>query len=292
MLDTKCMATKSKSRAKKKKTTTASDRDQELIVIDESAGLIFETEAELSAYFEESIAALESEYQALRTSEDFSDDDQVKLEEFLELTLDEPDEIWRDEKTFKEYPLHIFVKDCDGFFYVVLTYLSQDEEEPTFVLSHFPTRDLALVENYERGELLYDRRYESVQPAAIEGDALNEGDPLAVGLYLSMAKLRGEKDIPEKDFQNFSNFREETIENPDEIWRKTDMDGQMLVCFIREFPDQEPKELYYIALTLEDEENGVHALLFSFPTTDINLVDRYRQGENLQAEEVVQENSH
>lgn len=287
------MKTKSKSRAKTKRSSTSAEaRDQELIVIDESAGLIFETEAELSAYFEESIAALESEYQALRTAEDFSDDEQVKLEEFLELTLDEPDEIWRDEKTFKEYPLHIFVKDCEGFFYVVITYLSQDEEEPTFVLSHFPTRDAALVENYERGELLYDRRYESVQPAAVDGDALGEGDPLAVGLFLSMAKLRGEKDIPEKDFQKFANLREETIENPDEIWRKTDLEGQMLVCFIREFPDQEPKDLYYVVLTLEDEENNVHALLFSFPTTDINLVDRYRQGENLQAEEVVQENSH
>jgi hypothetical protein len=36
----------------------------------------------------------------------------------------------------------------------------------------------------------------------------------------------------------------------------------------------------------------VHSLLFSFPTSDTYLLDRYRQGENLQAEEVVQESSH
>ncbi|NQZ19758.1 MAG: peptidase, partial [Bdellovibrionales bacterium] len=35
-----------------------------------------------------------------------------------------------------------------------------------------------------------------------------------------------------------------------------------------------------------------HALLFSFPTSDETLVDRYRHGENLQADEVIQESSH
>lgn len=32
--------------------------------------------------------------------------------------------------------------------------------------------------------------------------------------------------------------------------------------------------------------------MFSFPTNDESLVDRYRHGENLHAEEVVQESSH
>ncbi|MBO9668798.1 MAG: peptidase, partial [Bdellovibrio sp.] len=67
----------------------------------------------------------------------------------------------------------------------------------------------------------------------------------------------------------------------------------VLVCFIKEFPDHETaKDLTYIAVTQEDEETNVHSLLFSFPTTDSTLADRYRQGENLQAEEVSQESSH
>lgn len=281
---------KSKSRGKKRK--AAPGKDHELIVIDEKAGLIFENEKDLSAYFEPAIEALEAEYQALRSEKDFSDEEQIALEQHLEATLDEPDEVWQDEKTLGELPLHIFVKDLGELHYIAVAYLSTEDGEPTFVLTHFPTRDPELLDNYRRGEEVYNAAVERVQQAAIEGDALGDGDPLAIGLYTSMMKVRSDKDIPESDFKKFGSLREDTIENADEIWRKNDLEGNVLVCFIREYPDHEIKDLTYVALTVEDESANMHALLFSFPTTDKTLVDRYRQGENLQAEEVVQESSH
>lgn len=280
---------KSKSRGKKR---TAQNRDQELIVIDEQAGLIFESEKELSAYFQSYIDTLEVEYQEQRSEDDYSDEEQLVLEEFLEPTLDEPDEVWRDDSTFRDLVTHLFIREFADFSYVVVAYLSSDDDEPTFVLTYFPTKSPDLVESYRRGELIYDQKYERVQTAAVDGDALSEGDPLAMGLYISMLKVRSEKDIHENDFQKFADQREETIESPDEIWRKTDMDGNILVSFIREVPDHLVKELTYVAVAQEESEGGVHSLLFSFPSTDRTLVDRYRQGENLQAEEVVQENSH
>lgn len=280
---------KAKSRAKKR---SSPNKDKELILIDEKAGLIFESEDSLSAYFQDAIDMLESEYQSLREPEDFTDEEQIALESALEGTLDDPDEVWRDDTTLKELTLHFFLRELEGAYYVALAYVSSDDEEATFVLIHFPTKSFEMVQNYRRGELVYDKKFERVQVAAIDGDALSEGDPLAMGLYLSMVKLRSDKDIPEEDFHRYAELREDTIEEPDEIWRKTDMDGNILVSFIRELPDHETKELNYIAIAQEENEGGVHSLLFSFPTNDKNLVDRYRQGENLQAEEVVQESSH
>ncbi|MGZ3795811.1 MAG: PBECR2 nuclease fold domain-containing protein, partial [Pseudobdellovibrionaceae bacterium] len=113
-----------------------------------------------------------------------------------------------------------------------------------------------------------------------------------MGLYIAMMKVRGEKDIPQELFQDFADLREETIESADEIWRKNDLEGNVLVTFIKEYPDHETKDLIYIVVTQEDATTNVHSLLFSFPTTDSTLADRYRQGENLQAEEVTQESSH
>lgn len=278
---------KSKSRAKKKSTS-----DENLIVIDEKAGLIFESEQELSDYFASAIEALESEYQALHTDEDFSDEEQVRLEGHLEETLDEPDEVWTDESSGGEIPLHFFIKDLGGYFYIAAAYVSTEDESPTFVLTHFPTRDANLLQNFQRGEMVYSKLFEQAEPGAIEGDALIEGDPLALGLYVSMLKLRGDKDIPMADFQKYADLREDTIESADEIWRKTDLNGNVLVIFIKEYPEHETKELTYIAVTQEDPQTNVHSLLFSFPTTDTVLVDRYRQGENLQTEEVSQESSH
>lgn len=285
---------KTKSRAKKK---TSGLSEKEYIVVDESAGLIFESEKELFGYFESAINKLESEYRSLRSPDDFNDEDQIARENFLEATLDEPDEVWMDDKTFEEFVIYHFIRSfeegAESFKYIAVAYVSSEDEYPTFVFIHFPTKDRQMAQNYQRGEMVYDKTFEAVSGGAVEGDALGEGDPLAMGLYSSMLKLRGEKDIPQEKFQDFASLREDTIENADEIWRKNDLDGNILVSFIKEFPDHETeKDLTYIAVTQEDEESNVHSLLFSFPTTDHTLVDRYRQGENLQAEDVSQESAH
>lgn len=283
---------KSKARTQTKKTA-----EKEYIVVDEKTGLIFDSEKDLYGYFEGHIKKLEDEYQSLRIETDYSDDEQLQRESQLEITLDEPDEVWMDDKTFGGDPvIYHFIKsfesDEETFKYIAVAYVSSEEEYPTFVFIHFPTRDTNLMHNYQRGELVFDKTYEEVSGGAIEGDALLEGDPLAMGLYQAMIKVRGEKDIPQDKFQEYADLREETIESADEIWRKNDLDGNVLVCFIKEFPDHETKELSYIAVTQEDETTNVHSLLFSFPTTDKTLADRYRQGENLQAEDVSQESSH
>ena len=127
-----------------------------------------------------------------------------------------------------------------------------------------------------------------------EGDALYEGDPLAEGLYKAMLSLRHPKDIEEKSFEKYLDCREITIEESDEIWRNTTTENQTLVTFIKDFSRSKEgqKDLFYLAITLEEKNSNSHFLLFSFPTNDDNLVDRYRHGENLQAEEIIQESSH
>lgn len=285
---------KAKTRAKKK---TTSSSEKEYIVVDEPAGLIFETEKDLFGYFQSAINKLEAEYQSLHAEADFNDEQQIAREHYLEATLDEPDEVWMDDKTVEDFAIYHYIKNYEdgdeSFKYVAVAYVSGEEEYPTFVFIHFPTKDSRLWQNYQRGEMVYDKTYEDVAGGAIDGDALGEGDPLAMGLYVAMTRLRGEKDIPQERFHEFADLREDTIENADEIWRKNDLDGNVLVCFIKEFPDHEAvTDLSYVAVTQEDEDSNVHSLLFSFPTNDRSLVDRYRQGENLQAEEVSQESAH
>lgn len=271
--------------------------EKEYIVVDEGAGLIFETEKDLHGYFKGAIEKLEGEYQSLRSETDFNDEEQIEREHYLETTLDEPDEIWEDAGLNSEYSVCHFIKKlnegAEDFYYIASAYLEKETEVPTFVFIHFPTKSKDIMHNYQRQEMVYDRQFDEVVDGAIDGDALGEADPLAIGLYAAMLKVRGEKDIPQEKFQELADLREETIEGADEIWRKNDLDGNVLVSFIKEFPDHETyKELFYIAVTQEDESSNVHSLLFSFPTTDRTLVDRYRQGENLQAEEVSQESAH
>jgi len=264
------------------------------IVIDQQAGLVFESEKELYEYFQPQIDALEKEHQSLRKADDLKEEDIEDLSEQLDLTLEEPAEIWFDEKTFSDFPIFHFIRpveDLDAF-HVAVTYVSSDDE-PTFIFLHFVTKDLELATKYRRGDLVYDRAFEEVGFGALEGDSLGEGDPMAMGLFLSMLKLRSETDVSFEEFQKIGGeCREETIESADEIWRSNDLHGNTLVTFIKEFPDHEVKDLSYVAVTQEDTSSNVHSLLFSFPSNDSSLLDRYRHGENLQADEVSQESSH
>lgn len=264
-------------------------KEIEPIIIDEEHGLVFDSEQELYSHFEREIQTLEKEFFSLRKTNDIGEGDFKKYDRHLDRLLDDPDEVWEDSDTLGDQRMFIYIRRFDkDVFHVAACYLT--ESTPSFVYLHFPTTDSNLVERYRRGQIVFQRTSADVPMGAIDGDALHEGDELAVGLYKAMLLLRSEKDIPEDDFSSYSEFREVTLEDADEIWRSGDSTGNVLVSFIKEF--NEETDLWYVVVTVEDAPSNSHALLFSFPTRDKGLVDRYRHGENLQAEEVVQESSH
>lgn len=267
------------------------------IIIDESKGLVFSSEEELYVHFNKEIEILEKEFFKLRSVDDIGEGSFVQYEANLTLLLEDPDEVWEDKGTLKGQSLIIYLRQMNSgepeqlpVFHVAACYLTDDV--PSFVYLHFPTTDESLVNKYRRGSMIYERSHSEVPIGAMEGDALSEGEELAAGLYNAMMKLRGERDIPEEDFPEFFEMREATLEDADEIWRSRDSMGNVLVSFIKEFDDSDDAPVHYIVITVEDAVSNSHALLFSFPSSDASLVERYRHGENLQAEEVVQEASH
>ncbi|MCB0366686.1 MAG: peptidase [Bdellovibrionaceae bacterium] len=285
----------------------SSEANGNKIVIDEANGLVFASEDDLYQHFFKEISVLEDEFFRLRRENiDLPENDFSLFEKNLSPTLEDPDEVWEDRETIPGQVVMIYLKEFpeqasgeDGreptrdefLFHVALCYMTANV--PSFVYLHFPSKDIDLVEQYCRGELVYDRSLKDVPAGAIDGDALAEGDELAKGLYESMLKVRADRDIHEEEFSEFAQLREETVEEADEIWRAADSMGNVLVTFVKEFPDElDSGEMWYVVVTLEDQPSSSHALLFSFPSLDRSLIDRYRHGENLQAEEVVQESSH
>ena len=261
------------------------------IVIDEQQGLVFNSETDLFSHFAREISALEHEFKDSRKRDDILESDFRKYETQLEALLDDPDEVWEDSQTSEGQSIFIYIRrfEDDQVWHIAACYLTQDT--PSFVYLHFPTRDEKLVAQFRRNQQVFDRSQSDIPIGAIDGDALHEGDDLATGLYKAMLLLRSDKDIPEDQFHHYEDLRELTLENADEIWRSSDSMGNILVSFIKDLSDDD-EELQYIVVTAEDAPSGSHALLFSFPTRDKTLVERYRHGENLQADEVVQESSH
>jgi hypothetical protein len=270
-------------------------KSKEKIIIDADLGLVFDSEAQMLEYFEPVIDRLVEQYKQYQDTQEILVESVTNLEELLDICLDDPDEVWMlPEVKDQKHPIFSFIRHHQeqGIFHVALAHVDS-HDEPTFIYFQFLTRDPKVVEYYRSGRMVFDQTLNEIEFGMLEGDALSEGDPLAVGLFQAMLKLRGENDIPHEKFQELGlECRDRTIEEADEIWRSQDSSGQILVTFIREFPDHAIKDLFYLVVTLQEPNSGVHALLFSFPTNDESLVERFRHGENLQAEEVAQESSH
>jgi phage-Barnase-EndoU-ColicinE5/D-RelE like nuclease2 len=293
-----CLTTRQRLQFASLNMSVKAARKQDKIIIDEAKGLEFASEDELYKHFYKEISTLEHEFFSNRPKDDIPEKEFDQYEKNLSIMLENPDEVWFDNQTMKGVDFHIFIKKFDSendeepLYHVAIVYLA--DNVPSFVYLHFPSCSEAFVAKYRRVDKTYDRMTDNTPIGAIEGDALNEGDDFARGLYAAMMKVRAESDIKEDRFMQYASYREETIEQPDEIWRSNDSMGNVLVSFIREIPDESGEDpgVHYIVVTVEDMPSSSHALLFSFPTKDENLIGRYRHGENLQAEEVVQEASH
>ncbi|PIT99007.1 MAG: hypothetical protein COT74_12240 [Bdellovibrionales bacterium CG10_big_fil_rev_8_21_14_0_10_45_34] len=291
------------------------------VVIDPSRPLVFGSHDEAMAHFDGEISFLADELE--NAMQKLKVDSRVGIPERDELTyvLAHPTEIWEDSDTLTGYTLSVFISKLESGddetprFVVVLAYAVK--RRPTFVFLQFATSDERLAAHYRRGLRVYYRSDELEETENLFGDALSEGDEFATALYAAMVTLRSPTDINEDEFGEYVQLREEVLDEPDEIWRDNDTMGNVLVTFVREFTDlqiQAEKEgtklvgqvetdneatvakskepIYYLIVTIEESLSDTHYVLFSFPTNDVHLVDRYRHGENLQLEEFVREESH
>jgi len=272
--------------AKDKKQANAKNAKSIELVIDPDRSWVFADEEELYEFFKKDIEFIETKFK-----HHLSKSVETK-NPTLEYTLDDPTEVWeRTDLFLDEREVFTFIRDFDKHTEVAFCHCY--EKEPVFIYSHFSIPGTPDLSDLETEFLVRDKEMREVFKGALEGDSLHEGDDLAIGLYKAMLTLRSDDDFEESSFGDFLEIREVTIEEADEIWRSMDSYGNNLVYFIKDFEDAETDDVFhYIAATIEDTVSESNVLLFSFPTKDQNLLDRYRVGENLQTEEIVQEGSH
>jgi hypothetical protein len=261
---------------------------QNELIIDPERKWVFKDEDELFNFFEKDISLIEKHFKKLIDKSEPN----KGTSKTLEFTLDDPAEVWERTDLFSDgRAVYTFIKDFEDKTEVAFCHCF--EKEPVFIYSHFTVSQKEDLSELEFEFLVRDKEMKEVFKGALEGDSLYEGDDLSMGLYKAMLTLRSENDYSEEAFGDFLGIRETTIEEADEIWRTMDSYGNNLVYFIKSFEEEERDQVFhYVAVTLEDSVSDSNVLLFSFPTKDEGLLGRYRVGENLQTEEIVQEGSH
>jgi hypothetical protein len=273
------------------------------LFVEEEVGRVFCSEPCITGYFGPEIERLEKEYLRRLSPGDLTGEERESLAHLRFITLQEPDEVWREKTLTGDYRYTLVSEFEPGnrkvWSICICLFL---RGEPSFLFIAFATRNEAMVNAYRRGERMqWDRpRNQSKTNAdgtreliSDEGDEAHDAGPsneapsdrLADAwtedetFLAQMSLSRSPQDIPPEDFEHFQGCLEETLETPDEVWslEMAEPEGVHLYHFIRHYPEKDGGHWYVILARETDNEEQIE-ILDAFPTRDASLVDRYRRG--------------
>jgi hypothetical protein len=289
------------------------------LFVEEEVGRIFCSERCIAAFFTPEIERLEKEYHRRSGASDLTREERDGLAHLRWVTLQEPDEVWREKTLTGDYRYTLISEFQPGnrrvWCVCICLFL---RGEPSFLYLAFPTRNAALMSQYRRGERIQwplrarkgrekaaqpqaqahvddhpapdsaDTTAEAELPSASElGDRLANPWTEDETLRAQLISERSDDDIPPEEFGLYQSCMDETLEAPDEVWafQAGGEDSARLYHFIRNYPEESPGVWFIIvareasAPAEEPEEEDQIEILDAFPTRDAALVDRYRRGE-------------
>jgi hypothetical protein len=250
-----------------------SGSQERALFVEEEVGRIFCSEACIAAYFTPEIERLEKEYFRRLAPTDLNATERDALGHLRWITLQEPDEIWREKTLSGDYRYTLISEFKPGSKKVwsicICLFL---RGEPSFLYLALATRNMAMVNAYRRGERvewatsknegsLETKEGEKLErhrgaqaedaatsavhsgedPSPADGEPSPTdrlGDPWTADetLMARMNQERREDDIPPEEFAQYQSLIELTLESPDEVWsiRARGPEGPKLYHFIKQ----------------------------------------------------------
>ena len=255
--------------------------DDKIVFVEENSNRFFCSEKCIRAYYDPMAEFYRKKMLEIRDPHDIPEVDFAEYESYAPLCLANADEVWSDTCETGEnvmYFLSNFTNEGGKFTYLVMCFCM--ELEPTYILLSFPTRDKKLVDEFRRGEQV-EIQDEEDNPAEPEADPVLKEDFLAKqgnAIEEEMLRHRRKDDVPKEEFDEYSHLLDHTIESPDEVWELQDEGENTLLTLI----SQQDEKLHYIVICVfeqsADAQQESWKVIYSFPTNDPAMVQRYRRG--------------
>jgi len=253
--------------------------DEKIVYVEEGANRYFCSEKCIRTYYDPMAEFYRKQMLEVRDPHDVSEADFSGYESYAPLCLSNPDEVWMDSTEFGEniyFYLANYTNEGGKFTYVVACFCLEDE--PTYILLSFPTRDKKLAEEFRRGEKLEIKEDEEVtepevSPVLAEDFLARQGNAIEE----EMLRHRDPTDVPHKEFEEHVHLVDQTIESPDEVWELQDEGDNPILTLI----SQQEEALHYVVICTFDASQGQESwrVIYSFPSRDPALVQRYRRGQ-------------
>lgn len=275
--------------------------DDRALFVEEEMGRVFCSENCITNFFSPEIERLEKEYHRRVSQGDLTKEERESYSHLRWITLQEPDEIWR-EKTLAGDQRYTLISEFQPgakriWCICICLFL---KGEPSFLYLAFTTKNASMANAYKRGERVEWAKTEKRAKAGghvddVEGEETQASEDMRSDrladewtedetFLAEVNQERREDDIPVEEFAAYEKCLEESLETPDEVWScKPGKLSAKLYHFIRHYraePDQEEGQGYwYVIVARETDDEEQIEILDAFPTRDSALVDRYRRGE-------------
>jgi hypothetical protein len=285
---------------------------EQLLFVEEGSQRGFCSEPCIEKYFSPIIDHFEEWEKNYRKKSGINDEPCMKYvghPSFMEMTLTKPAQIWRAENDLKE-ELFVFIGDFkeretqfQKNFYLIIVCTVFDHK-PAFIFSVTATKDKELLKSYQIGERILEPQ--KFLKATTETDESPDGpDVLPEGvqslelkkshILAQQLELRSEADIPFDQFNLYDQFFDQTVEDPDEVYRWQDDLGDTLLTYIKAHNQGNTSFFYFVIMhridpkyvvfdekdKLANKAQEVLVPVLSFPTVDGEMSAFYRKGDLL-----------
>lgn len=267
---------------------------EELLFVESGSTRSFCNEKCIESYFKlvtEDLENTEKKFRkkyALETEECLEYLNDVSI---MEAVMTEPDEMWCLENGIKE-EMFSFIKkfelDQKNPFYVVVLCTIFDTY-PGYVLLSTVTESKFLMEEFRIGEEVSieehfgdsaDEDGMAITNSEVELIDKKKSDILANHIdNLSVA------DIPVDKYELYEEYLELTMDNPDQVFKRDDEEGDTLFTYIKAY-DKQGVSFYYFVVCMKLDMEGsegeeVIVPILTFPSVDGDLYRLYHQGEQV-----------
>ena len=213
--------------------------------------------------------------------------------EYVEKTLEDPDETWCVENVLKER-IYVLISRFDVGseppFHLIISCFMFDGA-PSFILTSTATSSRELLEKYRTGRKLENALRGPGEEARGEiavDPEIKEALDRHHGILLSrVMELRSAGDIPYDDFGQYDGFYGETLQGPDEIYYdRSESDPEIALYSYIKAHEKDGTSFYYFVLCLQFEncpagiEGALYPVLY-FPSTDPSLYRAFKTGKSV-----------
>lgn len=275
------------------------DKLEDLLFVEEASSRGFCSENCIEKFYQHLVDHFEEKDKNLRGEFDILEEDCLKYvgkPKLMELVLSSPHEMWHFDNEIKEeyfcFIRKVAEKGSDPFHLIVVCMIF--DNKPSFILSATATRNENLLAHYRSGKELEtehvvdpttDELSEGFQTVELEEEVIESIELKKSQLLANLLEERSPSDIPFEKFMMYDDFVEETLQNPDEVYKRQDDEGDNILTYIKAH-ELNGISFYYFCVCMRYEKamkEGIETLLpiLTFPSLDGEICEIYRKGEKV-----------